>query len=88
MEKGNKNNFLVGGSVFLLAILLTTNIFAQNVADSDLSNRAGTNSNWDGNSWLWAIIIISVILILGAIILWRRNKEIEHIEEVFKKTSK
>ena len=51
---------------FLLTLFTCLSVLAQNVSDSDLSNSAGTNKNWYGSGWLFALVIALVIVLLIA----------------------
>jgi heme/copper-type cytochrome/quinol oxidase subunit 2 len=54
----------VGATLTLL--FLAVQVFAQNAADSDLSNAAGTNKNWYGSMWFFGVVIALVIVIIIA----------------------
>lgn len=63
MKKLTENLFSrMMGVFFILLISLTA--FAQDVADSDLSNRAGTNKNFRDQWWLFGVIGLVVLVIL------------------------
>ncbi|HEY0898960.1 MAG TPA: hypothetical protein VGD90_06480 [Sphingobacteriaceae bacterium] len=52
--------------VYLMGLLLLA--FAQNVSDSDLSNRADTNKNFRDQWWLYGVILlVAVIIFLGVV---------------------
>ena len=53
---------------FLFLIFMQLTALAQNVADSDLSNNAGTNKNFREQWWLYAVIaLVLVAFIVGYI---------------------
>ena len=54
----------IGATLTLL--FLAVQAFAQNAADSDLSNSAGTNKNWYGSMWFFGVVIALVIVVIIA----------------------
>ncbi len=62
-------------SLVFFIILMHLNAIAQDVADSDLSNRADTNKNFRDQWWLYGVILlVAVIILLG--VVRRRNRKI------------
>ena len=54
-------------------LLLHLHTLAQDVADSDLSNRADSNKNFREHWWLYGVILlVAVIILLG--VVRRRNR--------------
>ena len=70
---------------FLLAVLISIQCFAQNVADSDLSNRTDTNSSWYGQGWLRSIIIALIIVLIGVFGNKRHKKNVAQREKDLKR---
>ncbi len=62
------------GSLLITFLLLQLYALAQNVSDSDLSNRADTNKNFREQWWLYGVILlVAVILFLGVVRRRRRS---------------
>jgi hypothetical protein len=63
------------GSLLTFILLINLYAIAQNAADSDLSNRAGTNKNFREDWWLYGVLLlVAVILFLG--VVRRRNRKV------------
>jgi hypothetical protein len=54
-----------------IALINYAYVMAQNVADSDLSNKAGTNKNFSEEWWLFGVLGLVVLIILLA---YRRRR--------------
>ncbi len=63
--------------VFVIITFCYVAAFAQNVADSDLSNDAGTNTNWYGQGWFWIIGIVILAILVWAISRDRTKRRLE-----------
>ncbi|HEY1024214.1 MAG TPA: hypothetical protein VGE26_03555 [Sphingobacteriaceae bacterium] len=63
-------NRVIAGVIFLIFHL---SVLAQDVADSDLSNRAGTNKNFRDQWWLFGVIALVVLIIIVAYTRRRRR---------------
>ena len=50
----------------LMLLVFSVSVIAQNVADSDLSNSAGTNKNWYGSMWFFGVVIALIIVVIIA----------------------
>ncbi|HEY0896452.1 MAG TPA: hypothetical protein VGE15_07875 [Sphingobacteriaceae bacterium] len=62
-------------SLMSFIILMHLHAIAQDVADSDLSNRADSNKNFRDQWWLYGVILlVAVIVLLG--VVRRRNRKI------------
>lgn len=62
------------GSFLVFLVLLHLYSFAQNAADSDLSNRADTNKNFREQWWLYGVLLlVAVIIFLGVVRRRRRS---------------
>lgn len=60
-------------SLLTFLMLMQLHAIAQDVADSDLSNRADTNKNFRDQWWLYGVILlVAVIVLLG--VVRRRNR--------------
>lgn len=53
-------------SLTVVFLFLSVCTFAQNVADSDLDNSAGTNKNWYGSMWFFGVVIALIIVMVIA----------------------
>lgn len=56
------------------AKLSQVSVFAQNIADSDLSNHAGTNKNFSEQWWLFGVVGLVILVILLAYSSKKRRK--------------
>jgi hypothetical protein len=75
-RKGQKIKLSV--ITFYLLLIVSFQLFAQNVSDSDLSNSAGTNKNWYGSMWFFVVLAALVIVVLIAFNR-RRNRNRNNI---------
>lgn len=71
MKLTKKISVLTPVLTFVMVLLCALNAFAGNPVDSDLSNRAGTNS---GNSHLEIYLFIVALLVLCVIVPFFENK--------------
>ena len=53
-------------SLTVAFLFLSVCAVAQNVADSDLDNSAGTNKNWYGSMWFFGVVIALIIVMVIA----------------------
>lgn len=51
---------------WLILLFVHLSVIAQDVADSDLSNRAGTNKNFRDQWWLFGVIALVVVIVMVA----------------------
>ena len=58
--------------LFCTIILNSVLALAQNAADSDLSNDAGSNKNWD-EGW-WPFALVALLLVIGFFVYRRRKR--------------
>lgn len=58
--------------VYLMGLHLLA--FAQNVSDSDLSNRADTNKNFRDQWWLYGVILLVVVIIFLGVVRRRGGR--------------
>ena len=68
----------------LIFIFTAVICFAQNAADSDLSNEADTNKNWSGMGWLIGVVIILVLVVFFTLRNRRRGAGFRNKDNVFK----
>jgi len=73
-----KTNLLktLGKAVLSLALIIysSTTAFALNVADSDLSNAAGTNKNWLNSFWFF--VCVSFLVAAAVVGMSKKNIKI------------
>jgi len=55
------SSILSAVTTVLMLLVFSVGVIAQNVADSDLSNSAGTNKNWYGSMWFFGVVIALII---------------------------
>jgi heme/copper-type cytochrome/quinol oxidase subunit 2 len=67
-ETNSRKGIYALRSLSAICLVLLTPVFllAQNVSDSDLSNSAGTNKNWQNSMWFFGVLIVLVIVVLLA----------------------
>ena len=58
--------------IFVFSLVGNLYTLAQNVADSDLSNTAGTNKNFGAEWWFFGVIGLVVLVFL---LVYRRKRE-------------
>lgn len=63
--------------LFFTDLFYKLSLSAQNVADSDLSNNAGTNTNWYGQGWFWVVGAVVLAVLVWAISRDRTKRRLE-----------
>jgi cbb3-type cytochrome oxidase subunit 3 len=71
MKLLKSSGFLKSFFTILFAIIFISRSAAQYIADSDISNSAGTN---EGKDQLWMYVFIVSLLVLSVVIAYRKKQ--------------